>query len=480
MASLMEEFDKYDALGLAALVRRKEVKPIELVETAIERIERMNPVLNCVNIKTYDLARRLAQGPLPEGPFTGVPFLLKDLGLMYAGVKTTSGCSFYKDFVARDDSIVVQRIKQAGLILVGKTNTPELGLAPSTESRLYGPTRNPWNLEHTAGGSSGGSGAAVAARILPVADGSDGGGSIRTPASNNGVVGLKPSRGRVPVAPHQGDMWYGQACMNCLSLTVRDTAAYLDVVSGPVPGDPYQPAKPVRPFFEEVSIEPGRLKIGVVTRSITGDPVDPECVRAVEETARLCADLGHEVMETKFTFDFDLAVKSFNRAARVLALMALEDGERMVGRKATAEDFETVSWLTFELGKMVSGVQHARDIEALRQCSRQIARDCEPFDIVLSPAMPVRPQRLGLYDMNGPPESARTFGSLIKSHLAFTMPFNISGQPAMSLPLHWSKDGLPIGVQIVARYADEATIFRLAGQLEKARPWIDRKPPVHA
>ncbi|MFC1858174.1 amidase [Thermodesulfobacteriota bacterium] len=480
MTDIFTEYENYDALGLTELVRRKEVKPIELVETVIERIERINPVLNCVNIKTYDLARELAAGPLRDGPFDGVPFLLKDLATMYAGVKTTSGCNFYRDYVATEDSIVVRRLKRAGLILVGKTNTPELGSSPSTEPRLYGPTRNPWNLNCMAGGSSGGAAAAVAARIVPVADGSDGGGSIRTPASNSGVVGLKPSRGRVPLAPHYGDLWYGQVCLGCLSRTVRDSAAYLDIVGGPLTGDPYQPAKPACPFLEEVVTDPGRLKIGLVTKSITGDPVETVCVKAVEETAKQCAELGHEIAETQFTFDYDRAIKSFNRAARVLLLMALEDGEKMVGRKAAQEDFESLSWLMFELGKKVTGVQHARDIEGLRHCSRQIAHDCEPFDIVLTPTMPVPPQKLGTYEMNGPPETARTFGSLLKSHLAFTMPFNISGQPAMSLPLHWSDDGLPVGVQIVARYADEATIFRLAGQIEKARPWIHRKPPVCA
>jgi amidase len=479
MVEIFRDFEKYDALGLADLVRRKEVKPIELVETVIERIERINPQLNCVNIKTYDLAKKLAEGILPQDLFSGVPFLMKDLTTMYAGVKTTSGSSFYKDFVATEDSVVVQRIKQAGLILVGKTNAPEGGTI-STEPRLYGPTRNPWNLEHGAGGSSGGSGAAVAARIVPLADGSDGGGSIRIPASINGVVGLKPCRGRVPLAPHYGDSWYGQSCLNCLSLTIRDSAAYLDVVSGPMPGDPYQPAQPTRPFLEEVSIDPGKLKIGYVVKSVTGDPVDPVCIKALEETVKLCSELGHELIETEFSFDYDTAIRSFNRAARVLGVMSLEEGENKVGRKATEVDFESVTWMTYERGKTVTGLQHAKDVETLRQSSRQIANDCEPFDIILTPTMPVLPPKLGTYNTDCPPEEMREFGRLMKSHIAFTLPFNISGQPAISLPLHWSEDGLPIGVQFVARYADEAALFRLAAQLEKARPWIDHKPPICA
>jgi amidase len=479
MTKIIQDFDKYDALGLADLVRRKEVTPAELVETVIERIERVNPTLNCVNNKTYDMARKLAEGALPEGPFSGVPFLMKDLLTMYAGVKTTSGSSFYKDFIATEDSVVVERIKQAGLILVGKTNAPEAGTI-STEPRLYGPTRNPWNPEYGAGGSSGGSGAAVAARIVPLADGSDGGGSIRIPASNNGVVGLKPCRGRVPLAPHYGDAWYGQSCLNCLSLTVRDSAAYLDVIAGPVPGDPYQPAKPPRPFLEEVSMDPGRLKVGYVLKSVTADPVDPACIKAVEEVVKLCSELGHELMEMEFTFDYDTAIRSFNRAARVLGAMSLEEGEKMVGRKGKEEDFESITWMTYERGKTVTGVQHAQDVETMRQSSRQIAQDCEPFDIVLTPTMPVPPQKVGTFDTNCPPDAMKDFGKLMKSHIAFTLPFNISGQPAISLPLHWSEDGLPIGVQFVARYADEATLFRLASQLEKAQPWIDRRPPVCA
>ena len=474
MGSLGEDFGKYDALGLAELVRRKEVKPIELVESVIERIERVNPTLNCVVIKTYDLARELAQGPLPEGPFTGVPFLMKDLLLMYKGMKTTNGSRLLKDFVAADDSFIVQCFKGAGMIVVGKTNTPENGFNITTEPVLYGPTRNPWNLERVAGGSSGGSGAAVAARILPLADASDGGGSIRVPASNNGLVGLKPSRGRTSLAPHFGDFWYGQAIVHCVSLTVRDSAAHLDVIGWPVPGDAYQPARPDVSFLDNVALDPGKLKMGFVTKSPLGNEVDPACVEAVESAAKLCAELGHEVVETKFTFDFKPITETFTTTASVLAAMSQQICEAMVGRPATEKDFEPVNWELAQRGKTVSGVQHAKDIEAMRQYSRQIAADCEPFDVVITPTQSLRPQPLGSYPMT---LGLDAFMEKLNPGIAFTMPFNVSGQPAVSLPLHWSDDGLPVGVQFAAKYANEALLYRLAGQLEKARPWIDKRPP---
>ena len=477
MGSIVQDFDKYDALGLAELVRRKEVEPIELVECVIERIERVNPTLNCVNIKTYDLARKLAEAPLPQGPFTGVPFLMKDIALMYAGVKTTNGCRLLKDYVAQDDSLVVQRIKEAGFVLVGKTNAPENGLTITTEPALYGPTRNPWNLDHIAGGSSGGSGAAIAARILPLADGSDGGGSIRMPASNNGVVGLKPSRGRVSPAPHYGDLWYGMATTNCLSLSLRDSAAFLDVVSGSAPGDAYQAAGPADSFLESVGQDPGRLKIGLVTKSPLGQPIDPACRQAAESAAQLCAELGHQIIETEFTHEVGPFFEMIGRLISVLTAVGLEAGEAMVGRSATEVDLEPITWELARIGKTISGDQHAKDIEALRQFSRQIAADCEPFDVVLTPTQSFPPKPLGYYD------TTLEWDALyerMKPGIIFTNPFNVSGLPAVSLPLYWTDDGLPIGVQFAAKYANEALLFRLAGQLEKARSWIDKRPPVCA
>ena len=477
MGDLVQDFDKYDALGLAELVRRKEVKPIELVETAIERIERVNPTLNCVIIKTYDLGRRLAESPLPQGPFTGVPFLLKDIGLMYTGVKTTSASRFYKDYVAQEDSLVVQFLKQAGFILVGKTNLPENGFNITTEPALYKPTLNPWNLDRVPGGSSGGAAAAVAARVLPLVEGSDGGGSIRIPASNNGLVGLKPSRGRVSWAPNAGDVWYGMATTNCLSLTVRDSAAYLDVVGRSATGDLYPLAQPEISFLDNVGVDPGKLKIGVITKSPLGQPIDPACLEAVESTAKLCAELGHEMVETEFTFEADSYHENMLRLLCVLAAKDLETGEEMVGRKATEDDLEPTNWEAAQRGKTVAGLQHAKDLEALRQYGRQIAEDCQPFDVVLTPTQSLKPQPLGTYDTKLPLDKLH---EITGPATIFTNPFNTSGQPAVSLPLFWSDDGLPIGVQFAAQHANEALLFRLASQMERARPWIDRRPPVCA
>ncbi len=480
MRGIHEVFDKYDAIGMAELVRCGEVCPEELVETAIERIERVNPILNCVCIKTYELAKKIAKGPLPEGPFTGVPILMKNLGTFYVGVPTTASCRFLLDFIPDKDSTVVERWKKAGFILIGKTNTPEFGSSISTEPTLYGPTRNPWNTEFVSGGSSGGAASSVSARIIPLADGSDGGGSIRIPASNTGVFGLKPSRGRVPVGPHYGDCWYGNVCFNCLSITVRDSAAFLDAIAGPVPGDPYQVPKPERLFVEEVRIPPKRLRIGLITESPAEDPVDPVCVKAAKNAAELCEKLGHYVEETRFTFSYDEAMKRFNRIVRVLRAMEIEKAEKMLGKKAKREDFEAITWLIYELGKKISGVRHAADIDELRKMGRIIASEMKSFDILLTPTLPVPPQKLGVYVTDGPPEATEKFGNLIHSHMAFTVPFNISGQPAASLPLYWSKEGLPIGVQFAARYGDEATLIRLSAQLEDALPWRNKKPPICA
>ena len=472
-----DDFGHYDALGLADLVRNGETTPSELVETVIDRIERITPILNCVNIKTYEIARARAHEPPAQGLFSGVPYLQKDLVLFYAGVRTTNGCRLYENFVAKDDSVIIERAREAGLILVAKTNTPENGVGITTEPRLFGATRNPWNTERVAGGSSGGSAAAVAARIVPLAHGDDGGGSIRVPASNTGLVGLKPSRGRATYAPHYGDFWYGAAVEGCVSLTVRDTAAYLDVIRGDVPGDPYQPAPPQRPYLEEVLAHPGRLKVGVVTCSPMGNDVDPACVAAVEQTARCCEELGHDVSEMAFSFDAELMWESFWRMAAVAGARGRMAAEAFAKRPATPDDYNRVNWEQAEFGMTVSGVEHAADVETMRQVGRHIARDCQPYDIVLTPTLPVPPREIGFYDL----ELGRDkFAELLAPDTAFCRPFNISGQPAMSLPMHWTDDGLPVGVQLVARDGDETTIFRLAGQIERARPWIDRKPPITA
>jgi amidase len=321
------EYDHYDGLGLAELVRRKEVSPAELVEEAIRRIETVNPQINAVIHPMYDLARQQVQQGLPEGPFRGVPFLLKDLLVYYAGVPTRSGSRFFRDFVPDHDSEIVRRYRQAGVVVLGKTNTPELGLVPYTEPVLFGPSRNPWDLSRTTGGSSGGSGAAVAARLVPVAHGNDGGGSIRIPASCCGVFGLKPTRGRTPMGPDIGEAWRGMAINHVLTLSVRDSAAMLDATAGPDVGAPYIIPPPERPFLEEVGRDPGRLRIAFTTRPLLPGTVHPDCVRGVEETARLCQDLGHIVEEAAPQIDGHAFARDFLTMVCAETRADIEEGE---------------------------------------------------------------------------------------------------------------------------------------------------------
>ena len=307
----MTDLARLDATAQAELVRRGEITTLELVDAAIDRIERANPILNAVVTPTFDRAREAARGDLPAGPFRGVPFLLKDLSAAWAGVRMTSGSAFLKDFVAPVDSVLVRRYFAAGLVVLGKTNCPEFGFLPTTEPRLFGPTRNPWDLERSPGGSSGGSAAAVTAGMVPFAHGNDGGGSIRIPASCCGLVGLKPTRARITQAPLLGDVMGGLVVDHALTRSVRDSAALLDATAGPAPGDPYLAPPPARPFLDEVSADPGRLRIAWTARNPIGAPVDPECARAVEETAALCAELGHVVEEAAPDLDGDLLYESF-------------------------------------------------------------------------------------------------------------------------------------------------------------------------
>lgn len=472
----MSEYEALDGLGLAALVKRGEVSAVELVETAIAKIEALNPKLNAVIWKNYERARAAAAAPLPDGPFRGVPFLLKDLAVAWEGVPVTNACAYLKDFVAPKDSEYAARIKRAGFVLVGKTNAPENGWSLSTEPKLYGPTLNPWKAGITAGGSSGGSAAAVAARILPLADASDGAGSIRVPASNNGLIGLKPSRGRVTLAPDLVDFWHGGGLFLCVSRSVRDTGAYLDAVSGGLPGEPYPHAEPERPFVEEAGREPGRLKIAFTVRALDGGEVHAEVRAAVQDTARLLQSLGHEVVERDFSFDYDAMWKVYTRMAAVQTAMFFGWFAGAVGRPVTKDDVEPTTWAIIERGRSVGGVQHAADIEAVRNFSRQIATECEPFDAYLMPVQRQPHRPMGYLDMSEP--DIDRYNEKMGADCIFTAPFNVSGQPAIAVPLHMSKDGAPFGVQFAARYGGEALLLRLAGQLERARPWADRRPPV--
>lgn len=465
-----------DATAQAELVRRKEVKPIELVDAAIERIERLNPRLNAVITPMYEHARAAAQGPLPDGPFRGVPFLLKDLLASYAGVRLAAGSAFLRDFVPDHDSELVVRLRRAGLIILGKTNTPELGLVPTTEPRLFGPSRNPWNTDRTTGGSSGGSAAAVAAGMLPMAHANDGGGSIRIPASCCGVFGLKPTRARNPLGPDLGDIMGGLVVEHAITRSVRDCATVLDATAGPDVGDPYCAPPPVRSFLEEVGASPGRLRIAFTARAATGVSVHADCVSAVQDAAKLCADLGHEVVEDAPPLNGELLVRTFIAVWAAGCASEVEGLSQVTGRTPSPEQFETLTWGLYEMGRRVTAPAYLLALTVLQSLTRDIARFMMKYDVWLTPTLSEPPVPLGTFD--SPAENPLQGLYRALQFCPFTPIANFTGQPAMSVPLYWNTEGLPVGTHFVGRFGDEATLFRLAAQLESARPWGRCRPVV--
>jgi amidase len=473
-----DELGALDGMAQAELVRRKEVKPTELVEAAIERIERVNGAVNAVVTPMYEAARHAASGPLPDGPFTGVPFLVKDFLAEYAGVRLTDGTAFLRDYVPAEDSELVKRYNRAGLITVGKTNTPELAVGPTTEPRLFGPTRNPWDVSRTAGGSSGGAAAAVAAAMAPMAHGNDAGGSIRTPAACCGVFGLKPTRARNPLGPHYGDLMSGLVVEHALTRSVRDSAALLDATSGPDPGDPYCAPPPVRPFLQEVGASPGRLRIALSTRTVLGAEVHPDCDAAARDAADLCEDLGHVVTEASPPIDGELLFRAFITVLSVGFAWSIDDWGRRTGRAPTPDYFEPFVWAFTERGRRLSASEYLLRVQDLQQLSRTIARFFVDYDLWLTPTLGEPPVPLGTFTYTGQDPFE------VRRRMAAFSPFpsisNATGQPAMSVPLYWNASGLPIGVHFAGRFGDEATLFRLASQLETARPWSSRRAPVSA
>jgi len=472
------DYENYDALGLADLVRRRLVTPTELLEAAIARVEARNPLVNAVVLRLYDHARTAIADGLPDGPFRGVPYLLKDLTATLAGVPTTRGSKYFADAPAPTvDSEHVRRLKRAGLAIFGRTNTPELGLSLTCEPQLYGPTRNPWDPARVSGGSSGGAAAAVGARMLPMAHASDGFGSIRAPAARCGLVGLKPTRGRNTMAPYLGEGLAGLSTEHALTLSVRDCAALLDATAGPGPGDPYVAPAPARPFREEVGADPGVLRVAYTTSAPNGVETEPACLRALHEAVRLCADLGHRT---------EAADPEVDRAAVVPTFLALIAANTVVnlgshptaGRPPRADEVERVTWLTAEKGERVGGADYARATQAAHRLGRQMAAFHARHDILLTPALAALPVPLGWIDMTL--DDVDEYWRRVFAFSPFTVWFNLTGQPAITLPLGPPAGALPVGVQLVARYGDEATLFRLAAQLEAARPWFPRRPALPA
>jgi amidase len=474
----LQELTWLDATAQAELVRQREVKPVELVEAAIERIEKVNPRLNAVITEMYDIARETASKDLPEGPFTGAPFLLKDLQAAFEGVPMTSGSKYLRDFIPNGDSELVKRHKRAGLIVVGKTNTPELGILPTTEPQLTGRTRNPWDTGRATGGSSGGAAAAVAAGMVPMAHANDGGGSIRIPASCCGVFGLKPTRARNPLGPHFGDLFGGLVAEHAVTRSVRDSAALLDATAGYDPGDPYCAPPPARPFAQEVGADPGKLRVAFTTTAPTGVPVHADCVAAAQDAARLCAELGHEVVEAAPQLNSEMLVNAFMTIWSAGNAWMVESLSRAIGRKPAPEDFEPGTWALIEMGRRRSAPDYLLAVRTLQVYSRRIAQFMLNYDVLLTPALAEPPLPLGSFDST--PEDPMAGMRRAGLFTPFTPICNATGQPAMSAPLYWNADGLPIGAHFAGRFGDEATLFRLAAQLEAARPWADRRPPVSA
>ncbi|MGH8758374.1 MAG: amidase [Burkholderiales bacterium] len=471
---MFKEYDNYDAVGLAELVRRRQVSPEELLEEAIARVEQRDSALNSVVNKLYDHARAAIRAGLPNGPLHGVPFLLKDLHALCAGAVTTNGSRFFQDNRADHDSELVTRYKKAGLVIFGKTNTPEFGLTITTEPTLFGPTRNPWNAQHTAGGSSGGSAAAVAAGLVPAAHASDGGGSIRIPASCCGLFGVKPTRGRNPHGPDRGEGWAGMSTEHAITRSVRDSAVLLDSTCGPDVGAPYFAASPLQPYSSEVGATLEPLRIALATRTPAGEKIAPECEQAVMQTARLLEEMGHRIEPTDLDFVPEELGPGFRMVIAGNTRAAIDLHAAKTGNRPGPEKFEKVTWALFEAGARASAAEYARAVLAVHRTGRMVGRFFERHDVLLAPTLPRPPEKLGVFDMNS--DDIESYRRAIALFTAFTAPFNASGNPAMSVPLHWTAEGLPVGVQFVARYGDEAVLFRLAAQLEQAKPWFHRRP----
>jgi amidase len=476
LSGLAAEYDQYDGLGLAELVAKRQVTPLELLDAVRQRLEAINPKINAVAHAFFDKAAAQIKEGLAAGPFKGVPFALKDLGQQLAGTVTSYGSRVFESNRPDFDSTLVARYKQAGLVIFAKTTSPEFGLTTTTESVLFGKTHNPWNLERTSGGSSGGSSALVASRIIPMAHGSDGGGSIRIPASCCGLFGLKPTRGRVPMGPTQFEGWNGCSHHHALTISVRDSAALLDVSAGIELGSPYFSPPPSRPFLKEVGSDPGKLRIALAAGTPGGTPLDPECRKAALEAAKLCESLGHRVEEAQPPIEDSWMRNAFLAVLRVSIARTLDDAAKPLGRPVTDKDVEPVTWVMAQAGREVTSVAYSRAIATMHQVGLAMAKFQEKYDVILSPTLAKPPVPLGVLSLS--PASIAAYGKDVTEFGPYTALYNVTGQPSMSVPLHWSADGLPIGVMFSGRFGDDARLLRLASQLEKAKPWAGIRPKM--
>jgi len=474
----MDEIAFLDATAQAELVRSGEVSSGELVNGAIERIEERNPALNAVIHPLFEQALEAAMAPAP-GPFSGVPFLVKDLAAEVQGAPLTDGSGFAAGrYVSPADSELVRRFKAAGLVILGKTNTSEFGLLPTTEPEHFGPTHNPWDTNRGPGGSSGGSAAAVASGMVPAGHASDGGGSIRIPASCCGLVGLKPTRGRNSLAPGMGDIAGGIIHEHVVTRSVRDSAAILDATAGSIPGDPYYPPRPELAFADQVGRDPGCLRIGLGTKPLNKAIAHPECISAAQSAAALCEELGHGVEEATPSVDSGALFRSFGQVMTGYLGWNIAAWERRTGHPPLEEDFEAATWRMYQHSLAQSGGDYLLAWQDLQKSCRDFAGFFTEYDIWLTPTLAQPPVPLGYFDYTH--ETRKQYIAHLGDFTGFTLIANATGQPAISLPLYWTDSGLPVGVQLTGRYGDEATLIRMAAQLEQARPWSHRRPPVNA
>ncbi len=490
-----EEYRRHDATALAELVRTRAIKASEILELAIARAEAVNPKINAIIHPTYDLARKMSDSITPDLPFSGVPLLIKDLLMEVEGLPMHQGCRGFRGYVSKQDSYVVGKYRRAGMLFLGKTNLPEFGLTPFTEPELYGPTLNPWDTTRTTGGSSGGSAAAVAAGITPIATANDGGGSIRIPASCCGLFGLKSSRGRVSLGPMAGELWSGAVSEGCVSRSVRDSAALLDLIQGDGPGELHLTQRPARPYTEEVQTTPPRLRIGFATTHTLGQQTEPECIAAVHHTAKLLETLGHEVEEVPLPYRKEDLTKVFVMMVFGEAAGTVADLELHLGRKPRPSDVEQSTWALYLLGRAYSAMDFALAKRQWNEIARRAAAFHERYDLLLTPTLAMKPFVTGTLQ---PTKQERlliriisTFGlkGLLRANvdelaekifafIPFTPIANMTGQPSMSVPLYWTEDGLPVGSMFTANLGREDLLFQLAGELEKAQPWFEKTPLI--
>ena len=471
------EYATYDGLGLAELVRRKEVTPAELLDAALERIAAVNPRIACVPLLMEGAARKQLSGGVAYGPFQGVPFLLKDLYLQLEDSPLTNGSRLFRDFVCTVDFTLTERYRAAGFVFAGRTTSPEFGLNMASEPVIFPPARNPWNPAHSPGGSSGGAAAAVAAGIVPVAHATDGGGSIRIPASNCGLVGLKTTRARNPAGPVVGEGWASLSVAHVVSRSVRDSAAVLDATAGPAEGDPYWCPPPERSFLAEVGRDPGRLRIALQTRPNSGVPVHTECVAAATKAAKLCESLGHVVEEASPQYDHEALYEALWVLAAAGIAATVEFRLKQLGRALRDDDLEPATRALYRKGATLPVWHYTKCVNAVHLIGRQLAAFFRRYDLALTPVMANPPLPIGARPNMNEPDWDRYAADVVQQ-IAFTPLYNVAGAPAMSVPLHWTANGLPVGVQLGAAYGNEAVLFRLAAQLEAAQPWFAKRPPL--